>query len=540
MDYIPDTLSKDFRLFDHLQARRVNWEWLWQRIADYVIPARADFVITRYPGQRRDYEIFDTTATWALDQLSAGLHTLLTSQALPWFYLMMRDDALAGRQDVQIWMSDTQSRINQIFNDPHSKFQAQIHETYLDLGAFGTAVMDVQYDKGVKFCTRYLGECYLAQTHYGTIDTLFRSFVLPIHRVIDIFGEENIPPKMLETKDPFAPQSLLHAVQPNDKGSGYSSRYYATVYKTCLKEGTFKTFPYITPRWARSHIEDYGRGPAINSLADILMVNEMKRTLLRSAHKAVDPPLMVPDGGYMQSINLQPGATNYYDTTVPGKIDFLETKANFPIGEKLLEMTQQDIIRAFYVDMLQLPGGLMPGAKNQNTYMTATEATIRRENAMRVIGPIVSRLQTELLGPLVEKVYEILVKQRSLSPAPEHAVGANIDIGYMSPLSIAQSGAEVDNFTRFFTQIQPLAAINPTVLDSIDTAQIAPWLAGKYHVAPRIIRSQDEVKKIQDQRAQQQQQQSDQIQANTNLTAAKRNTEYSKQMETMAGTNQAT
>jgi len=537
--------EKDFRHFGHLQGNRVNWDWTWQRIADYVIPVRSDFTVSRFPGQRRDYDIYDSTATWANEQLSAGLHTLLTSQALPWFYLAAREQEVQSNQDVQIWLSDAQARINQVFNDPQTKFQSQMHESYLDLGAFGTSVLDVQFDKGVKFASRFLGECYISQTQFGHIDTMFRIFALPFHRIVDVFGEEALPAAFVQNhKDPFSMHQILHACVPD--GNKWASRYYLVENRVLLKEGSFKTFPYIVPRWSRSHVENYGRGPAISALSDILMINEMKRTYLRSAHMAVDPPLMVPDGGYMQPIMLQPRSINYYDTSLPGKIDYLQSKADFPIGKEVIEMVQQDIIRAFYVDMLQLPGGLMPGSKNANTYMTATEATIRRENAMRVIGPIVSRLQTELLGPLITKVYQILLKQRSIPDPPAISGGGNIDISYVSPLSIAQAGAEVDNWTRFMAQVQPLAAIDPTVLDSINMQEVAPYLAGRYHVAPKIIRSQAEVAQIQQQRAQAQQQaqqqqaaQTGQIQQDTNLKNAKYNTERSKQMDALAGQSAA-
>lgn len=536
----PSQLELDMHQFRELQSRRYTWDWLWQRVSDYIIPHRADFTIHRYPGQRRDYEIYDTTATWALNQLAAGLHTLLTTPALPWFYLTTRHAELLSQQAMQIWLAEVQSRINAVFNDPGTHFQGQIHETYLDIGAFGSGVMDVQDTKnGIRFANRFLGECYFAQTATGEIDTLYRAFSLPYHRIVDIFGEDVLPESMRKegTKNPFQLFKLIHATYPKD--GKWASCYYTVDKNILLREGTFKTFPYITPRWEKSHVEVYGRGPGINALGDILMVNEIKRTLLRAAHKAVDPPLLVPDQGFMQAINLNPGGQNYYDTTSPGSIQYLEAKSQFPIGERMLEMAQQDIIRAFYVDMLQLPGGLMPGAKNQNTYMTATEATIRRENAMRVIGPQVSRLQNELLSPLISKVYEILVQRRAIPRPPDAGLGKEIDIVYVSPLAIAQAGAEVDNWTRFMAQVTPLASLDPTVMDSIDTSAVAPMLAQKYHVPAGLIRTAEQVARIQQQRQQAQQAQQSNIEENTNLMHAKRNLAYADTMQTLAGTEAA-
>ncbi|MHB8413994.1 MAG: portal protein [Acidiferrobacteraceae bacterium] len=538
----PTQQERDFRRFGELRQFRFNWDWLWQRVSDYVIPRRGDFTVTRYPGQRRDYEIYDTTATWALNQLAAGLHTLLTTPALPWFYLTVRNGNLVDNQAVQVWLSEIQARINAVFNDPGSRFQSQIHEVYTDLGAFGSAVLDVQSTpKGVRFANRFLGECYFAQTATGEVDTLYRAFVLPYHRIVETFGEDKLPPEMQKAggKDQFHTFKLLHATYPDQNAKKWESRYYTVDYPTLIKEGQFKQFPYITPRWAQSHVETYGRGPAIEALGDILMVNEMKRTLLRYAHKATDPPLLLPDSGFMQAINLNAGGQNYYDASSPGEIKYLESHGAFPVGEAMLSMTQQDIIRAFFVDMLQLPGGLMPGAKNQNTYMTATEATIRRENAMRVMGPQVSRLQNELLSPLISKVFAILLQKRALPPPPDTLLGADLDIVYVSPLSIAQAGAEVDNWARFMAQMTPLASLDPTIMDSVNTEAVAPFLATKYHVPAALVRTQAQVQAIQQQRQQAAQAQQASIAENTNLVAAKRNMVYANTVQKVAGQNQA-
>lgn len=510
--------EKDFRQFQNLQGQRQNFEWFWQRIADYVVPRRGDFTLKRFPGSRRDYAIFDSTAPWALDQLSAGLHSLLTSQALRWFYLRVRNPVLNERPDVKVWLEDTYKRINDVFNDPRSRFQSQIHETYIDLGAFGTAVMFVEHDEGVKFATRFLGECFIQQTQYGMVDTCYRAFTLHRDEVIEQFGEMNTPKKILDEKNHDKQFPILHACVPD--GKVWASRYYWAESKQLLKESSYNSFPYIIPRWSKSVNEDYGRSPAMTCLGDIQGVNQMSKTILRAAEKAVAPPLLVPDGGFMQAINLTPDHVNYYDTSVPGEIKFLESKSDFKIGTDILKLRQDAIVRAFYVDMLQLPGGLMPGAQNQNTYMTATEASMRRENSMRVLGPVVSRLQNELLNPLIERVFDILKKQRSLAPAPLVLQGEGIEIEYVSPLAISQKAAEAEQFLRFMQTVTPYAQVDPTVFQTINGDELMRWAADLEQVPTRILYSKAQVQQM---RAQQQQAQQQQVQDNQNEMAIRRN-----------------
>jgi hypothetical protein len=510
-------VDQDFRDFQFLQGRRADFEWFWQRVADYVVPRRGDFTVRRFPGQRRDYAIYDSTAPWALDQLSAGLHTMLTSQALRWFRVQTRNPVLNARPEVKVWCEDLYSRINAVFNDPESRFQSQIHETYIDLGAFGTAVMFVEYDQGVKFATRFLGECYLRQTQYGMVDTCFRAFTLHKDQVIQQFGKDT-PQKILDEKRDDREFPILHVCVP--EGRSWAGRYYWAEARQLIREDSYNSFPYITPRWSKSVNEDYGRSPAMQCLGDIQTLNQMQKTIMRAAEKAVAPPLLVPDGGFMQAINLTPDHVNYYDTSMPGEIKFLESKSEFKIGVDLLKMKQDAVVRAFYVDMLQLPGGLMPGAQNQNTYMTATEAAMRRENSMRVLGPITSRLQNELLNPLICRVYDILKKQRALPPAPAVLQGEPLDIIYMSPLAASQRSAEGEQFMRFMQLITPYGQIDPSIYQTINGDELMRWGADVEFMPGRILYTKDQMRQM---RQKQQDMQDAQVENNQNEMAIRRN-----------------
>ena len=44
--------------------------------------------------------------------------------------------------------------------------------------------------------------------------------------------------------------------------------------------------------------------------------------------------------------------------------------------------------------------------------MTATEVIQRNEEKMRLLGPVLGRLQSELLKPLIDRVFAILLKKQ--------------------------------------------------------------------------------------------------------------------------------
>ena len=88
----------------------------------------------------------------------------------------------------------------------------------------------------------------------------------------------------------------------------------------------------------------------------------------------------------------------------PGAIKPLLTGGQPGLGLDLIQSVQQAIVRGFHVDWLTLRDGAQ---------MTATEVLQRRDERLRLLGPVVSRMQAEFQGPLIERSLRIL-ERRSL------------------------------------------------------------------------------------------------------------------------------
>ena len=63
--------------------------------------------------------------------------------------------------------------------------------------------------------------------------------------------------------------------------------------------------------------------------------------------------------------------------------------------------------------------------------MTATEVMSRNEEKMRILGPVMGRLQSELLQPMIIRVFSIMLRNKLFSPAPEILNGQEIDVEYV-------------------------------------------------------------------------------------------------------------
>src|SRR5690242_15845561 len=103
---------------------------------------------------------------------------------------------------------------------------------------------------------------------------------------------------------------------------------YVSVAGTLIDVGGFDEVPYLVPRFSKVTGEIYGLGPGMTCLPDVKMLNEMAKTVVKAAQKIVDPPLQLPDSGFLVPIKTTPGSLN---------------------------SLRQQIIRAFYVEWLLMP-----------------------------------------------------------------------------------------------------------------------------------------------------------------------------------------
>ena len=235
----------------------------------------------------------------------------------------------------------------------------------------------------------------------------------------------------------------------------------------------------------------------MTALPDIKMLNKMSETTIRAAQKQVDPPLLVPDDSFILPIKTVPSGLNFYRSGTRDRIEPLNIGANNPLGLNMEEQRRGAIRSAFYVDQLIM---------GQGPQMTATEVVQRTEEKMRLLGPSMFRIQTELLQPLITRVYAILARDQKFMPAPEMIRTADVEIEYVSPLAKAQRQVDVTSLTQMLELMGPIGQINPQVFDYVDFDGVAKHLIKTLSIPATIIKGDDDVARTRQERAAQQQQ----------------------------------
>jgi hypothetical protein len=492
--------------FDRLKSQRANWESHWQEVADYMQPRKADVTKSRSKGDKRTELIFDGSPLQSVELLSASLHGMLTNPSTPWFSLKFKNPSMENEDEAKEWLESATEVMYSAFNQ--SNFQQEIFELYHDLITFGTAAMFIEEDEedNLKFSTRHINEIYISENDKGRIDTVFRKFRISARAAIQKFGNVSTNIEVIAKKDPYEEVEILHAVFPrsdfNPSKQDKENMPFESIYMDAdsgdeLSVSGFKEFPFVVPRYLKASHEIYGRSPAMTALPDVKMLNEMSKTIIKSAQKQVDPPLLVPDDGFLLPVRTVPGGLNFYRAGTRDRIEPLNIGANNTLGLNMEEQRRNSIRNAFYVNQLMMQDG---------PQMTATEVIQRNEEKMRLLGPVLGRLQSELLKPLIDRSFAILMRRNLFAQAPDFLSGQDIEIEYVSPLAKAQKSTELSSIMRAIEIMGSLSNVAP-VFDHINMDKLVRHLTSIVGVPQKILKPQSELNAERQAQAQQIEQQ---------------------------------
>ena len=235
-----------------------------------------------------------------------------------------------------------------------------------------------------------------------------------------------------------------------------------------------------------------------------------------------DPPLLVPDDGFILPVRTVPGGLNFYRSGTQDRIEPLETRGRPDIGLEMVQNRREHIMAAFHVDWMK-----MPDQKN-NPNMTATEVMARQEEKMRLMGPMIGRLQVEFLGPLIDRVFRIMSRMKLIPQAPGILEGMEMKIVYTSPIARAQKSNQMFTVSRLFESLAPLFQVKPELLDNMNTDETFRYFHHLLDAPPQIMNEKEEVAQVRQERQEQQQAQMEAEQAKQESEAARNVAEAGK------------
>lgn len=495
-----------------LKNIRLLYEPLWEEIAEFIFPRRSGIGYKPTPGQKQTSKQYDSTAQHSLNLLAASMHGTLTPSSSIWSSFKLRDDRLNKMKEVMEWLENCANVMSVARHQ--SNFNSEIHELYLDLGAFGGGCIFVEERpllypgfNGLQYRSLANSEYCVGENAEGKVDTLFREFELSARAAIRKFGAENLSEKIIKETDkkPDTKFQFMHCVYPKEMEferagtKAWVSYYIDMDGKQVVGEGGYYEFPFIVPRWSKSSGEDYGRGPGHTALPDVKTLNKAKEFGLKAWAKDLDPPTFEKDGGVIGSLKLWPGGRNI--ARDKESIWTMDHRIRYDVSQIKEEELRTSIRQIFYSDQLKLQEG---------PEMTATEVQVRYELMQRLLGPTLGRFEGEGLNPLIEREFGIMMRATSgryqvLPPPPPIMARmgiSEIDIEYEGPLAKSQRMGELVRMQRVAGLAGQLAqGFGIEIFDNFDGDEVMRHAAEIEGIPSKVVRSIEEVRSIREQRA---------------------------------------
>jgi hypothetical protein len=504
------TRDKLYTRWGQLKTERASWWAHWQELTTYILPRNGRyFRQDRDKGWRRHNNIYDNTGTRALRTLGAGMMAGATSPARPWFRLGTADPDLNSYQPVKLWLDDVTKRMQTVFQ--RSNTYRSLHGMYEELGCFGTAssIILPDYMNVVHHYPVTTGEYCIAQDYQGRVCTMYREFEKTVGELVKEFGFKNCSNTVQSmynngNLDKWIP--IIHAIEPRadrdirkkDSLNMPWASYYFEVGgdpNKFLRQGGFKQFPAVVPRWSVTGGDIYGNSPGMEVLGDI---KQLQHEQLRKA-QAIDyqtkPPLQAPTSMKNRDVEMLPGGVTFYDGQTAG----IKTAFEVNLDLNALLMDIQDVrerVRGgFYADLFLML------ANATDTRMTATEVAERHEEKLLMLGPVLERLHNELLDPLIDITFTRMLEAGIIPPAPPELQGMDLNVDFISMLAQAQRAIGVNGIDRFVGNLGQVASFKPDVLDKFNSDEWVDSYSDMLGVDPKLIVASDQVALIRDSRA---------------------------------------
>ena len=496
-----------------LKSERSTWWSHWTEISDFVLPRSGRFFLQdRNRGQKRHNNIYDNTGTKALRVLAAGMMAGMTSPARPWFRLATPDDDLNKSPAVKLWLSQVTHIMLEVF--AKSNTYRALHNGYEELGAFGTmaSIVMPDFQNVIHQYPLTTGEFCLAQNWKGEVVTLYREFQKTVGEMVTEFGRDKCSLSVQNLWDRGSLDqwiTIVHAIEPREdrdptKRDSLNMPWKSVYFELngtkdkYLSESGFKNFPAIAARWATSGGDIYGNSPGMDALGDIKQLQHEQMRKAQAIDYMTKPPLQVPASMKGRDIDTLPGGVSFVDQAGPagGMRTAFDTRLDLShlLGD--IQDVRERIRGAFSADLFLML------ANSTNTTMTATEVAERHEEKMLMLGPVVERLHSEMLDPLIETTFEHMLMAGIVPPPPPELQGMDLNVTYVSMLAQAQRAIATNGIDRFVGNLGQVASFKPDVLDKFDSDMWADKYSDMLGVDPEFVVPSDKVALIRTQRAQ--------------------------------------
>lgn len=507
-----DKLKNIKNRFEQLSDTRAKFEGTWQTAQEFVNSNIVSFTdLAQIPGRAKRYS---SSPCNYLYTLVSGMIGYSVSDSITWFKLSLSDLDLLRLYGVKDFLEAVEKVL-------YSKFlSCNLYKVMVnfvkDAAVYGHSILLIEEDLEhfkIKYTKLPVNEVYLDQNALGEIDTVFRKYIMTLRNCVEFFGIENLCEQLQNDYEDESKWNdnieILQAVYPrkdyNPEFKNAINKPFACIYvdlkhNKIIKESGYDEFPFAVFLWDKYDNYAYSTSPSQNAIEDCKFLNIAEKTSSEIAQTSAKPPFKVSEN--IRQVNITPNGFTYIDN--PNDVlEALKTGENYPISLEVKEAKKQDVKDWFYVDFF-----LMLQSRTR-TNMTATEVQELQGEKAATLSNVIVNLN-DALQKIISRSFNLLMKEGQLPPIPytlQNRAGS-MKVEFLGPLAQMQRKYHSMGGTLQALQVMgPIMQMFPNSADFIDPDELMKTTMEGQGLPQGVIREDDDVAKIRQERALAQQQQ---------------------------------
>jgi len=502
----------------------------WKELRNWISPSSGNFKgdTNNNGAEVENKDNINSIPRLAARDFSTMMYSYMTNPTNNWFKTETEDKEIYENHTVKIWLEELENKIKSIF--AQSNIYQSLKTMYRDIAVFAVscALIEKDFEDVIRLRKFSIGEFYLGNDNKGRVNTYGRDFSMTVSQIVDEFGIENVSTStksMYNTKQMDSFIEICHLICPrkyiDDSKKDSLNMPVASYYwekgnkeNQFLSESGYETFPVVCPRWEVEKTSDtYGKNsPGWDTLSDVRELQTMEKNGLINLARIAQPAYQISSD--VAAWDLRPNGVTIIDP-VSGAVGVKPIDVVQVDMQKLdysANVVAQRIQRAFFNDLILM------FSQTGDPRMTATEVSIRNNEKLLALSPVLENINNNLLSPLLTETIKIILEAELISEPPEELRGNLLKIDYISTIAQAQKRIGTNSIEQVSSFMGNLVAVFPDITDNYNSDEAYRDYVQKIGISPKITRSREAVaarreqKALQTQQAQQQKQAADIVQ----------------------------
>lgn len=493
-----ETIGTLKKRIEKAESEQLLYQNLFETAYELALPQRNLWSL-RSQGEAKTEKVFDSTGMIAVNSFVNRMQSALTPPFQKWAELTSGPAIPEERrQEVNKVLEVMTSIAFSVLNS--SNFSVAVGEMYYDL-AVGTGAMLIlegDDETPIRFFSVPTSEIALDEGESGKIEGIFRK-----HEITGRGVEGTWTDRKFKVVIPIELKKLIKD-KPSEKIKFDEVTYwdnkdkiwrYEVLWKRehRIVQAEYKVNPWVIVRWSKIAGEVFGRGPLLQALPDLKMLNKVKELGIKSAQLNVFGAWTVADDNItnVNNIRIRPNALIPVSRNAGPNgpsIQRLPTTGDFNQQNFMVEELRQQI------NTLMLAKRLPPDA---GPVRSATEIVQRVKELQVDAGASFGRLMFEFIQPLFQRVIQILENKGIIA----FGGGIKIDnitttVQILSPLAKSQGIDEVQSIVQADQTLKALDPSGQTSIMTMNLEKTGAFVANKLGVPASLLRTDEEKREL--------------------------------------------